>query len=326
MAEVACSLANSLRVSSARLLPPFRPTLPMTLPSWTLANTSSPLLLIPYVVQPLFFPGGDIGALAVNGTVNDLAMCGAEPLCLSAGFVIEEGFALEDLRRIVASMQAAAMAAGIRIVTGDTKVVERGKGDGLYINTSGIGRILCDIPPRPQNVCPGDVVLISGDIGRHGIAVMSVREGLAFESTLESDCAPLAVTVARLIRADISLNCLRDPTRGGLATSLIEIATTTGLDMRITEAAIPVCDPVRGACEILGLDPLYVANEGRFIAIVPPADAPEALAILRAAPGGEQAGLLGVALAGEGRVILEDALGASRVLDLLTGEQLPRIC
>jgi hydrogenase expression/formation protein HypE len=279
-----------------------------------------------YVVQPLFFPGGDIGALAVNGTVNDLAMCGAAPLWLSAGFVIEEGFALDDLRRVVGSMQAAAAAAGVKFTTGDTKVVERGKGDGLYINTTGIGRVLCDVPPAPQNVRPGDIVLLSGDIGRHGIAVMSVREGMDFESALESDCAPLAATVAQLIEAGIRLNCLRDPTRGGLATSLVEIAATAGLDIRIAEATIPVSSPVRGACEILGLDPLYVANEGRFIAIAPPADAPEALAILRAAPGGDQAALIGVVVPGQGRVILENTLGANRVLDLLTGEQLPRIC
>lgn len=279
-----------------------------------------------YVVQPLFFPGGDIGSLAVNGTVNDLAMCGAEPRYLSAGFVIEEGFALDDLRRIVASMGLAARAAGVRLATGDTKVVERGKGDGLYINTAGIGGVLAGANPAPPNIRHGDAVLLSGDIGRHGIAIMSVREGLDFESAIESDCAPLAAIVKRLVAADIALHCLRDPTRGGLATSLVEIASAGAADIRIVEDSIAVCEPVRGACEILGLDPLYVANEGRFIAIVPAEDAARALAILRHAPGGEQAAMIGRVEAGDGRVLLENALGSERVLDMLTGEQLPRIC
>lgn len=279
-----------------------------------------------YVVQPLFFPGGDIGSLAVHGTVNDLAMCGAEPLYLSVGFVIEEGFAIEDLRKIVASMRGAAEAAEVRLVTGDTKVVERGKGDGLYINTSGIGRVAAPHPPHPQRVEAGDVVLSSGDIGRHGIAVLSCREGLGFETAIQSDSAPVAATVLQLIAAGIPLHCLRDPTRGGLATTLVEIAATGGITIRLDEAAIAIADPVRGACEILGLDPLYVANEGRFIAIVPEASAEAALAILRRAPGGEAAARIGRVEQGEGRVILETRLGAARALDMLSGEQLPRIC
>lgn len=279
-----------------------------------------------YVVQPLFFPGGDIGSLAVYGTVNDLAMCAAEPLCLSAAFVIEEGFALDDLRRIVVSMQKAAAIAGVRLATGDTKVVERGKGDGLYINTTGIGRVLAGADSAPQNVQAGDVVLLSGDIGRHGIAVMSVREGLAFESAMESDSAPLVGTVRKLFAAGIPVHCLRDPTRGGLATSLVEIASVAGVDIRLAEETIAICEPVRGACEILGLDPLYVANEGRFIAFVPSDAAASALVILRGTSGGENAATIGRVEAGTGQVILENGAGSQRVLDMLSGEQLPRIC
>ncbi|MBL6749573.1 MAG: hydrogenase expression/formation protein HypE, partial [Nevskia sp.] len=213
-----------------------------------------------YVVRPLFFPGGDIGSLAVNGTVNDLAMCGAEPLFLSVALVLEEGFALAALRRVLASMRRAAGSAGVRLVTGDTKVVERGHGDGLYVNTSGVGRVCAPSPIGPQQVRIGDVVIVSGDIGRHGIAVMAAREGLDFETEIESDCAPLAEPVLSLIRSGVELHCLRDPTRGGLATALVEIAQAAGLCIRLDQAAIPVSEPVRGACEILGLDPLYVAN------------------------------------------------------------------
>ena len=235
-----------------------------------------------YVVRPLFFPGGDIGSLAVNGTVNDLAMCGAEPLYLSVALVIEEGFAMHDLRRVVESMRGAAGKAGIRFVTGDTKVVERGKGDGLYINTSGVGAIRTTRSPiLPQQVRPGDVIVLSGDIGRHGIAIMAAREGFGFETAVTSDCAPLAAAVGRLIEDGIELHCLRDLTRGGLATALIEIAEVGKLTIRLEESAIPVSDPVRGACEILGLDPLYVANEGRFVAFVPAEGATRTVAILR---------------------------------------------
>ncbi|MCJ2186265.1 hydrogenase expression/formation protein HypE [Novosphingobium beihaiensis] len=278
-----------------------------------------------YVVQPLFFPGGDIGSLAVNGAVNDLAMCGARPLWLSAGFVIEEGFGIGDLQRIVHSMGAAAKAAGVRLVTGDTKVVERGKGDGLYINTSGIGTVVAPAPVNPAQVRPGDRIIVSGDLGRHGMAVMAAREDLGLEPPIVSDCAPVSEQVLRLIEADIPLHCLRDLTRGGLATALVEIADTAGVAMQIEQGDIPISPPVRGACEILGLDPLYVANEGRFAALVPPEAAVLALSILRefdisAAIVGrvEETGL-------PGSVALR-TLGGSYALDLLACEQLPRIC
>jgi hydrogenase expression/formation protein HypE len=278
-------------------------------------------------VRPLFFPGGDIGALAVNGTVNDLAMCGARPLYLSVGFILEEGLPIALLRRIVASMRAAADVAGVRLVTGDTKVVERGKGDGLYINTAGVGALRSAEALTPRLVRPGDAVLLSGDIGRHGIAVMAAREGFGFEGAIESDCAPLSATVMRLIDAGIPLHCLRDPTRGGLATTLIEIARTAGLEIRIDEASIVVSEPVRGACELLGLDPLYVANEGRFVAFVPEDAAPRALAVLRDAPGGADAAIIGrVTTNTSGGVLLDGLIGATRALDMLSGEQLPRIC
>jgi hydrogenase expression/formation protein HypE len=278
-----------------------------------------------YVVRPLFFPGGDIGSLAVNGTVNDLAMCGAEPLYLSVGLVLEEGFAIDDLRRIVASMRNAAEAAGVRLVTGDTKVVERGKGDGLYVNTSGIGLRTARSPISPQQVRPGDRVILSGDIGRHGIAIMAAREHLGFEMEIASDCAPLAAPVQQIIAAGIEVHCLRDLTRGGLATALIEIADAGKAIIRLEETAIPVSEPVRGACEILGLDPLYVANEGRFIALVPAQAADRTLAILRNFD--EQAAIIGCVEPGGGAgTVSLSTIGGRRALDLLTGEQLPRIC
>jgi hydrogenase expression/formation protein HypE len=289
--------------------------------------TSGPLAFSTdsYVVQPLFFPGGDIGSLAVNGTVNDLAMCGARPKWLSAGFIIEEGLSLETLWRVAQSMKAAAAAANVQIVTGDTKVVDRGKGDGLYINTAGVGIIEHDQVIAPESVQPGDVVLISGDVGRHGMAIMSVREGLEFESSIESDCAPLADTVMRLLGEGVELHCLRDLTRGGLSAALNEIAEAAGVHIAIEESAVPVGETVRGACEILGFDPLYVANEGRFIAIVPESGAARALQILRAAH--PQAGRIGVVgEAGRVSVTLKSRIGATRILDLLSGEQLPRIC
>jgi hydrogenase expression/formation protein HypE len=278
-----------------------------------------------YVVRPLFFPGGDIGTLAVNGTVNDLAMCGAEPVSLSVGMVLEEGLSIADLRRVVESMRAAADAAGVPIVTGDTKVVERGKGDGLYLNSAGIGRVIAPAPIGPRQVAAGDVVILSGDVGRHGIAVMSVREGLGFESDIESDCAPLIDPVRELIRAGVELHCLRDLTRGGLATALLEIASAGGVRVRLEESAIPVSDPVRGASEILGLDPLYIANEGRFIAIVPERDAGRALSILRGF--NDAASLIGGVEMPEGTGdVVIGTLGGVRPLDMLSGEQLPRIC
>ncbi|WP_316679046.1 hydrogenase expression/formation protein HypE [Ralstonia chuxiongensis] len=278
-----------------------------------------------YVVQPIFFPGGDIGSLAVNGTVNDLAMCGAQPLYLSAGLVIEEGFAMDALRRVITSMCQAAHEAGVRLVTGDTKVVERGKGDGLYINTAGVGLVRTPAPVAPQRVQVGDAVILSADIGRHGVAIMAVREGLGFEMTIASDCAPLAASVLQLIEAGVALHCLRDLTRGGLATGLIEIAQASGTAIGLDEAAIPVSEPVRGACEILGLDPLYVANEGRFVAFVPQADAARAVAILR--QFNDEATVIGhVQHAAEFGSVSVGTIGGARELDLLTGEQLPRIC
>ena len=276
-----------------------------------------------FVVRPLFFPGGDIGTLAVNGTVNDLAMCGARPLYLSAGFILEEGLPLDTLKRVVESMRMAAAAAGVAIVTGDTKVVDKGRCDGLYINTSGIGVIEHDLHIAPSSVCIGDNLILSGDIGRHGMAVMAVREGLGFESEIVSDCAPLAAPVLSLIESGIRIHCLRDLTRGGLATTLVEIARSARLKIHIDEAAIPVNEDVRGACEILGLDPLYVANEGRFVAFVSPADTARTLELL-----GPESRSIGSVTAADDRGILtlRSTIGAVRILDMLSGEQLPRIC
>ena len=280
-----------------------------------------------YVVHPLFFPGGDIGALAVNGTVNDLAMCGARPRWISAGFILEEGLPMDTLRRVVLSMQQAAAEAGVELVTGDTKVVDRGKGDGLYINTAGLGVVEHNIVVGPARVQPGDVVLLSGDVGRHGMAIMSVREGLTFEGGIESDCAPLARLVGALLDAGIEVHCLRDLTRGGLAAALNEIAETGRVRVDIDETAVPVREEVRGACEMLGLDPLYVANEGRFVAFVAPRDLTRALAVLHAHPLGQGASFIGSVMAGNpGLVTLRSRLGVSRILDLPSSDPLPRIC
>lgn len=278
-----------------------------------------------FVVDPLFFPGGDIGSLAVWGTVNDLAMCGARPLFLSVGFIIEEGFAVEALRRIVQSMRAAADRAEIKIVTGDTKVVEFGKGHGIFINTAGIGHIDHSLGINPARIAPGDVIIINGDIGRHGIAVMASREGLAFETHITSDLAPLADPVLKLIEAGVNIHCLRDLTRGGLATALVELAGASGRGLCIDECEIPVSDGVRAACEILGLDPLYVANEGRFVALVPPDDLATALAVLRTTEI-EPHVIGSVSATGSSLVTLKTVIGVERVVDMLSGEQLPRIC
>jgi len=275
-----------------------------------------------YVVHPLFFPGGDIGTLAVNGTVNDLAMCGARPLFLSAGFVLEEGLPMETLWRIVQSMQAAANAANVSIVTGDTKVVDKGKGDGIFINTAGVGLVETEGAIGPANVRPGDVILLNGDIGRHGMAIMAVREGLEFESAIESDCAPLAEPVRRLIEGGVEIHCLRDLTRGGLTSALVEIAENANLHLHIRESVVPVRGDVRAACEILGLDPLYVANEGRFIAIVPERDAEKALRLI----GPDAVAIGSVDTAHAGIVTGQSSIGTNRVLTMLSGEQLPRIC
>ena len=281
-----------------------------------------------FVVSPLFFPGGDIGELAVNGTVNDLAMCGARPLYLSLGFILEEGFPMEDLWRVVRSIQEAAQEAGVEVATGDTKVVDRGKGDGVFINTTGLGLIPPGIHVSPQRARPGDVVLISGAIAIHGIAVLSVREGLEFETTLESDTAPLNGLVEVLLRAaGPEVHVLRDPTRGGLSSALNEIAASAGVGIMLEEASIPIWDEVKGACEILGLDPLYVANEGKCLAIVAPEMAEAALDAMRSHPLGTEAAIVGqVVEEHPGTVVLRSRVGGKRVVDMLSGEQLPRIC
>jgi hydrogenase expression/formation protein HypE len=280
-----------------------------------------------YVVKPLFFPGGDIGSLAVNGTVNDLAMCGALPLYLSSGFILEEGMSTEKLWRIVQSMKKAADEAGVALVTGDTKVVDCGKGDEIFINTAGVGVIEHDLVIGPKQVRPGDAVILSGDIGRHGIAIMAAREGLEFETEIESDCAPLSAMVAAMIAAGIDVHCMRDLTRGGLASALVEIAEACAGQVQIEETKIGVREDVRGACEILGFDPMYLANEGRFVAFVAESDAAKALEIMYSHPGGENASRIGtVADSGGWGVTLKSRIGASRVVDMFTGEQLPRIC
>lgn len=280
-----------------------------------------------FVVQPLEFPGGDIGRLAVYGTVNDLAMAGARPTHLSTGFILEEGLPMATLDTVVRSMRAAADACGVTIVTGDTKVVERQRGDGLTINTAGIGAVRAAAPVGPASVRAGDAVLISGDIARHGIAVMAAREGLAFDPPIESDAAPLHGAVAALIDAGIAPRCLRDCTRGGLAAALNEIALGAGLAIDIDGARVPLDDGVRGACEILGLDPLHVACEGRFVAVVAAEDAPAALDVLAACAPGLPPAVIGAAAAGPpGRVTRLGDLGVRRLVDLPAGEQLPRIC
>jgi hydrogenase expression/formation protein HypE len=280
-----------------------------------------------YVVSPLFFPGGDIGALAVNGTVNDLAMCGARPLYLSAGFILEEGLPMETLWRVTQSMRRAAEEAGVEIVTGDTKVVDKGKGDGVFINTAGVGAVEHDLSISPASVRPGDAILLSGDIGRHGIAIMAAREGLSFESEITSDCAPLAGLVGALIEAGIEIHCLRDLTRGGLASAMVEIAEVARVNIKINEIAIPLREDVRGACEILGFDPLYLANEGRFVAFVASPDAERALSTMNSHPFGSGASIIGeVSYISSAAVTLKSRIGATRIVDMFTGEQLSRIC
>ncbi len=281
-----------------------------------------------FVISPRQFPGGDIGSLAVHGTVNDLAMCGAQPLALAAGFILEEGLPMAELWAIVQSMQHAARAVGVPVVTGDTKVVDRGKGDGVYINTTGIGLVPPGVSIAPTRARPGDVVLVSGAIAVHGIAIMSVREGLEFETTLVSDSAPLHDLVAQLLAVGGEhVHVLRDPTRGGVASALNEIAQAARVGIRLEEISIPVWDDVRAACEILGLDPLYVANEGKCLAIVAPEVAESLLATLRAHPLGREAAIIGQVVADfPGRVYQRSRIGGLRVVDMLSGEQLPRIC
>ncbi len=280
-----------------------------------------------YVVHPLFFPGGSIGDLAVCGTVNDLAMCGATPRYLSAAFVIEEGLAMADLQRIAADMRRAADRAGVTIVTGDTKVVDRGKGDGVFITTSGIGVIPAGVDIRPTNMIPGDVLIVNGPIAQHGIAIMSVREGLSFDTQIVSDTAPLNSLVAAMLAACPALHVLRDPTRGGVASTLNELAAQSGTGIELEETSIPVDDEVRGACEILGFDPLYVANEGKLIAAVPAPSADAVLAAMRAHPLGAQAAVIGRVVSDHPSVVtLRSSIGSMRIVDMLSGEQLPRIC
>lgn len=280
-----------------------------------------------YVVWPLHYPGGDIGTLAVNGTVNDLLMCGAEPRYLTAGFILEEGLPMATLVAIVTSMAKTAAAARIQVVTGDVKVVDRGRADGVYINSAGIGTVLSPEPVTPFSIKAGDAVVISGDIGRHGIAVMAARDDLGLESEIASDCAPLTGPVMGLIEAGIRLHCLRDLTRGGLASALVEVIETAELSLLVNETGIPLREDIKGACELLGLDPLYVANEGRFVAFIESEDADKAVEILRQFEVSNQAAIIGyVENAATGRVVMQGPLGTARVIDMLSGDQLPRIC
>ena len=280
-----------------------------------------------YVVSPLFFPGGDAGKLAVCGTVNDLSMCGANPLYLSLAFIIEEGFAKVDLEKIVDSIHLAAMEANVEIVTGDTKVVNRGCADGLFINTSGIGLIPEGIDISGSNAKPGDKVIVSGTIGDHGIAVLSKREGLIFSTRLESDCAPLNGLASEMLKASRNVHCMRDPTRGGLATTLNELAQQSSVTICIEEDKIPVREEVFGACEMLGLEPWYIANEGKLIAIIPAEYASEILKAMRNHKYGKNAAIIGEVQAGyPGRVVMKTVLGTTRIMDMLVGDPLPRIC
>lgn len=280
-----------------------------------------------YVVQPIFFPGGDIGKLAVFGTVNDLAMMGASPSCLSLAFIIEEGLPITDLEKIVSSIKDATEEAGVEIVTGDTKVVNRGGADKLFINTAGVGVIPRRIKISGHNARPGDAVILSGTIGDHGIAVLSQREGFDFATKLKSDCAPLNQMVAEMLRVSTNIHCLRDPTRGGLASTLNEIAEQSGVSIRIEEAQIPVREEVATACEMLGLDPLYVANEGKLVAMVAQEEAEAILAQMKKNKYGQEAAIIGQVHEGHtGRVVMKTRLGTSRIVDMLVGEPLPRIC
>jgi hydrogenase expression/formation protein HypE len=279
------------------------------------------------VVNPIFFPGGDIGKLAVCGTVNDLSMVGATPLYLSLAFIIEEGLLIEDLERVLISVQEAAREAQVQIVTGDTKVVNKGSADKLFVNTAGVGTVPEGIEISGSNARPGDKVILSGTIGDHGIAVLSQREGLGFSTRLESDCAPLNGLVAEMIAASKRIHAMRDPTRGGLATTLNELAAQSNVGIRIEEDKVPVRDEVRGACEMLGIDPLYVANEGKLVALVHPEDAQTVLAKMRRHRYGKNAAIIGEVRSDHtGRVVMKTTLGASRIVDMLVGDPLPRIC
>ncbi len=280
-----------------------------------------------FVVRPLFFPGGDIGELAVNGTVNDVAMRGASPLFLSVGFILEEGLALSDLGTVAESMAAAASAAGVEIVTGDTKVVDRGHGDGIYVNTTGFGVVPDGVDVGPHRIAPGDVVIVSGTIGDHGVAIMSVREGLGFEADVASDTAPLNAMVSNLLDSGVDVHALRDPTRGGLAATLNELAAASGTGIVLDERSLPVRRVVAAACEMLGMDPVYVANEGKLVAFVPAEQADDALDAIRADTHGADAAVVARVVADHpGMVVATTPLGTTRVVDMQVGEQLPRIC
>lgn len=280
-----------------------------------------------YVVSPIFFPGGDIGRLAVHGTVNDLAMCGARPLYLSVGFILEEGLPMDDFWRVVLSMSAAAGEASVQLVTGDTKVVDRGKADRIFINTAGIGVVPDGVNIHPARAQAGDKVIISGPIAVHGIAIMSVREGLEFETEIASDTAALHGLVQNILTACPDVHVLRDPTRGGVTSAVTEIAQSAGVGIILREASIPISEEVKGACEILGLDPLYVANEGKLLAVVPAAEAEVALEAMRSHSLGRDAAIIGeVTTDHPGFVVMKTRVGGTRVVDMLSGEQLPRIC
>jgi len=280
-----------------------------------------------HVISPLFFPGGDIGSLAVHGTINDVAMSGARPLYLSAGFILEEGFPLVDLERVVASMACAATAAGVPVVTGDTKVVEKGKGDGVFITTTGVGVVPVGVNISGDLAQPGDAILVSGSMGDHGVAIMSSRENLEFETRVESDSAALHTLVADMVAAVPTIHCLRDPTRGGLATTLNELALQSCVGMQLRETSIPINPAVTAASELLGLDPLYIANEGKLICICAPQDAQRLLEVIQAHPLGRLAAIIGEVIEDpHGFVQMETSFGGSRIVDWLAGEQLPRIC
>ncbi len=295
--------------------------------TFSIGNTRLAFSTDSYVVNPIFFPGGNIGELAVNGTVNDLAMCGATPLYLSVGCIIEEGFSMEELWQIVCSMQQAATKANVSLVTGDTKVVDRGKGDKIFINTSGIGVIEDGVNINPKRATIGDQIILSGAIGMHGIAIMSVREGLEFFSPVLSDTAPLNGLVAEMLNACNDIHVLRDPTRGGVASVLNEIAGSANVGIVINEKDIPIPDAVQGACEILGLDPLYIANEGKLLAFVPPSYSENVLETMKQHPLGKESVIIGEVVADHpGLVVMKSRIGGTRIVDMLTGEQLPRIC
>lgn len=305
------------------LLDPLHDGAVLDLPSGRIAVSTDS-----FVINPLFFPGGDIGALAVHGTVNDVAMCGARPVAITVGMIIEEGLPMEDLWRIVSSIKAAADEAGVVVATGDTKVVDRGKGDGIFINTTGIGVLDDSVDIRPERAEAGDVVIASGTIADHGIAIMSVREGLEFETALESDTASLNSLVDVILEAgSTDVHVLRDPTRGGVASATNEIAQSAGIGIRLREADIPTNPQVRAACEILGFDPLYVANEGKLLAIVAADSAGAVLEAMRGHPNGRDAAVIGEVVDDHhGRVFLRSSIGGNRVVDMISGEQLPRIC